>query len=413
MAGYVLYGKLRPYLDKVVVVDEDGACTTEIIPFHGFGLSNPFYLRWCLKSSQFINYANSSTHGMNLPRLGTDKARLACIPLPPFPEQQRIVVKVDELMALCDQLEIEQSERDALRQRTAKSTLYHLTNTPQRSAAHRYWQSAEQHFPELFDQATTVQDLRSTILQLVVQGRLVPQDPDDEPASELLKRIESEKHRLSKKGKLERSKSLSPIQDNEQLYIIPDSWIWVCVNDIGHDWGQKKPDRLFSYIDVGSINQKFGLIDKPTIVSASEAPSRARKIVKRVTVIYATVRPYLLNIAIIDDEYDPEPIASTAFAVIHPYSGVLASYIYYYLRSSAFVEYVESQMKGMAYPTISESKFFISPFPLPPFHEQQRIMAKVDELMALCDQLEAELIQGYHTAGKLFNAIIYHLFKDR
>ena len=104
LRGDVIYGKLRPYLDKVLVADEDGVCTTEMIPVRGFKDTNPEFLRLTMKSSAFKLYANNSTHGMNLPRMGTDKARLALIPLAPAPEQHRIVAKVDELMALCDQL---------------------------------------------------------------------------------------------------------------------------------------------------------------------------------------------------------------------------------------------------------------------------------------------------------------------
>jgi len=104
-SGDVVYGKLRPYLDKVIVADEDGVCTTEMIPFRGYGSISSYYLRYVLKSPDFIAYANSSTHGMNLPRLGTDKAKSALIPLPPLAEQKAIVSIVDELMDLCDQLQ--------------------------------------------------------------------------------------------------------------------------------------------------------------------------------------------------------------------------------------------------------------------------------------------------------------------
>lgn len=95
----VIYGKLRPYLDKVLVADEDGVCTTEMIPIRGYNedIVSEF-LRLVLKTPYFIQYANSSTHGMNLPRMGTEKARDALIPLVPINEQHRIVAKVDELM---------------------------------------------------------------------------------------------------------------------------------------------------------------------------------------------------------------------------------------------------------------------------------------------------------------------------
>jgi len=103
--GDVLYGKLRPYLNKVIVADKDGFCTTEIVPLKGYYGLFPKYLMYALKRPEFLEYVNSKTYGINLPRLGTEDARSALIPLPPLEEQKRIVAKVDQLMALCDELE--------------------------------------------------------------------------------------------------------------------------------------------------------------------------------------------------------------------------------------------------------------------------------------------------------------------
>ncbi len=103
--GDVLYSKLRPYLDKVIVSDEDGVCTTEILPLKLIGNVNPYYLRFTLKRGDFLTYVNSVTKGMKMPRLGTNDGQLALIPLPPIYEQEQIVAKLDELMAICDGLE--------------------------------------------------------------------------------------------------------------------------------------------------------------------------------------------------------------------------------------------------------------------------------------------------------------------
>lgn len=103
--GDVLYSKLRPYLDKVIVADEDGVCTTEILPLKPYGYTNPYFLRYSLKRTDFLIYVNSVTKGMKMPRLGTKEGQLALIPFPSISEQQRIVAKLDELMAYCDSLE--------------------------------------------------------------------------------------------------------------------------------------------------------------------------------------------------------------------------------------------------------------------------------------------------------------------
>ncbi|MDO6704703.1 restriction endonuclease subunit S [Photobacterium sp. 1_MG-2023] len=235
-----------------------------------------------------------------------------------------------------------------------------------------------------------VKKLRELILELAVRGKLVPQDPNDEPASVLLERIAQEKAQLVKEKKIKKPRKYEPIDDNSLPFNIPSSWKWARIEDLGHDLGQKKPDKTFTYVDVGSINKELGYIDEPSILEHSEAPSRARKLVQKNTVIYSTVRPYLLNIAVIDRDFNPEPIASTAFAIIHPLSGISSSYIYRYLRSPSFIEYVESVQTGIAYPAINDKQFFFGLIPVPPSAEQRRIVAKVDELMALCDQLEQQ-----------------------
>ncbi len=233
-----------------------------------------------------------------------------------------------------------------------------------------------------------IKKLRELILDLAVRGLLVPQDPKDEPASVLLERIAKEKARLVKEKKIKRQKVLPEIAEEEKPFGLPEGWGWSRLRDIGHDLGQQTPENDFTYIDVGAINKELGLISEPSILSSSDAPSRARKNVKNGTVIYSTVRPYLLNIAVIENEYKPSPIASTAFAIIHPLTGVIERYIYRYLRSPIFINYVESCQTGIAYPAINDKQFFSGIIPLPPTAEQHRIVKKVDELMQLCDQLE-------------------------
>jgi len=123
-------------------------------------------------------------------------------------------------------------------------------------------------------------------------------------------------------------------------------------------------------------------------LSPEDAPSRARRIVKKGTVIYSTVRPYLLNTAIVEEEFVPQAIVSTAFAVLHPYSGIIGQYLHYYLRSKFFTRFVESQMSGMAYPAISDSKLQMGLVPIPPTTGQRTIVETIKHLMSQCDETE-------------------------
>lgn len=251
-----------------------------------------------------------------------------------------------------------------------------------------------------------IKKLRELILELAVRGKLVPQDPNDEPVSVLLERIAAEKAELVKQGKIKKPKPLPEISEEEKPFELPVGWEWIHISEVGHDWGQKTPDEDFTYIDVGSINKEYGIIEEPSILSAKDAPSRARKIVQKGTIIYSTVRPYLLNIAIIENTFSPEPIASTAFAIIHPYTAMNANFIYYYLRSPVFINYVESCQTGVAYPAINDKQFFSGIIAVPPSSEQARITKKIKELMSVCDQLEQHSLTSLDAHQQLVETLL-------
>ena len=228
--------------------------------------------------------------------------------------------------------------------------------------------------------------LRHFVLDLAVRGKLVGQDPADEPAAELVRRISAEKARLVKAGKTRRQSSFSPVK--QPPFTVPTKWCWARIREITSDRGQKVPDSTFTYIDVSAIDKENGLVVGPRVLDPGEAPSRARKVARAGDVIYSLVRPYLLNVAIIENDFDPALIVSTAFAIMNGHSFVLPRYLWIVLRSPFMVACVEQCQRGQAYPAINDADFAVLPFPLPPLGEQRRIVSKVDELMALCDRLE-------------------------
>jgi type I restriction enzyme, S subunit len=264
------------------------------------------------------------------------------------------------------------------------------------------------YFDDIICRAEDVPRLNEAILQLAVRGKLVEQDPADEPATELLLRIAAEKQRLGIK-----SKKLPEIGEEERPYPLPDGWKWVRLPEIYYDWGQTRPKKKFTYIDVSSINNTEGTIgDDLAVIEANDAPSRARKVVKPGTVIYSTVRPYLLNVAIVEQEFDPPPIVSTAFAVMHPHTGIDRKFLFYYLRSRPFIDFVESEMAGMAYPAISGTKLNRGLFPLPPLAEQKRIVARVDELLTQTRTLKKRLAQAEADLTTLHETAVFHLLQS-
>jgi type I restriction enzyme, S subunit len=265
------------------------------------------------------------------------------------------------------------------------------------------------HFDHIANVPDAIPSLRRLILDLAVRGKLVDQNPKDEPASELLKRIQAEKARQIKTGEIRKEKPIPLVGQDEALFDTPAGWEWVRIRQVTSDRGQTIPENEFTYIDVTAINKTAGRVDKARILSASEAPSRARKLVRTGDVLYSYVRPYLLNIAIIEHDIFPMPIASTAFAVLNGFNLVLPKYLWITLRSPFMVERVEAKMRGQAYPAINDSDFALLPLPLPPLAEQHRIIAKVDELMALCDYLETAQAERESQRERLATACLNRL----
>jgi type I restriction enzyme S subunit len=263
------------------------------------------------------------------------------------------------------------------------------------------------HYARIADAPDAIARLRRFILDLAVRGKLVPQDPKDEPASALLKRIAVERARLVKAGDIRKPKPLPAV--DEPIFEVPQSWRWTRIREITSDRGQKVPDSNFTYIDVTAIDKAIGVVADPKVLEAKDTPSRARKITRKGDVIYSCVRPYLLNVAVIEVDFDPEPIASTAFAILDAHGFVLPRYLWIVLRSPFMIECVETEQRGQAYPAINDADFAVLPFPLPPLAEQHRIVAKVDELMALCDRLEAARAAREATRDRLTAASLARL----
>ena len=253
----------------------------------------------------------------------------------------------------------------------------------------------------------TGQQLKNSILQMAVQGKLVPQDPNDEPASVLLKRIRVEKEQLIKEGKIKKEKNPSlifrgadnlpyeKIGKNEPVCIadevpfeIPESWEWVRLGKIVYNRGQMKPIDDFCYIDIGSIdNKNQKLNDKEFIITADKAPSRARKIVAIGDILYSTVRPYLHNMCIVNRTFSHQPIASTGFAALTCHTGFYNKFLFYYLMSPDFDAYANStdNAKGVAYPAINDAKLYRALIPVPPEEEQKRIIKRLKKVLPYVD----------------------------
>ena len=233
--------------------------------------------------------------------------------------------------------------------------------------------------------------LRKSVLQSAIQGKLTEQLATDDKVEDLLQAIKEEKELLIKEKKIKKQKPLPEITEDEIPFAIPENWKWVRLGEVMIERGQKKPDENFSYIDIGSIDNKKNKLGECKILSPEKAPSRARKLVNIGDIIYSTVRPYLLNTCIIDRIINPKPIVSTGFAVITTNNIDINKYIFKVLLSPMFNDYANDRenAKGVAYPAINDTKLKMAIIPLPPLAEQKRIVEKLDNVLANIDELKA------------------------
>jgi len=406
--GDILYGKLRPYLNKVVVADTDGVCTTEIIPIVPSSAIDSQFLRWLLKRPAFLTHVDSLMYGVKMPRLGTDDAVKSVHPLPPLAEQKRIVARIDQLMARCDELEKLRAEREAKRLTVHISALNRLFEAQGRDSFTDAWQFINRHFGELYSVKANVTELRKAILQLGVMGKLVSQDPTDQPASELLKEIEAEKRRLVKTGKIREPKLVPEIKPEEVPYEIPKGWIWVRLNDVFdvRDGTHDTP----KYVDVGyplitSKNLYTGRLDFEDVKYISEADHL--KIIERSKVDLGDILFAMIGSIgnpVIVDRIQEFSIKNVALFKFYNASIPDNRFLHYFLLN------VQSSMKEKSSGAVQSfvSLGFLRQylFPLPPLGEQHRIVAKIEQLMALCDQLEQQIEATASKQSALLKAVM-------
>ena len=281
---------------------------------------------------------NKNTSSVTVKHLSNKQIENLIFPIPPFNEQNRIVNHLENIFSQIRMLE------------QNKSVLQ-----------------------------TAIKQAKSKILDLAIHGKLVPQDPNDEPAVELLKRIATSDNRPYKKF------------EDEVPFEIPDSWAWCTGNDIFNPMTSKKPyGETFRYIDIDAIDNKKHCVIQPKTIAVSEAPSRASRELNNGNVLFSLVRPYLENIALIEKE-NTDCIASTGFYVCKPKDFIFPKFLFYLMTSEYVIKGLNQFMKGDNSPSINGDDIKNWLYPLPPLAEQQRIVTKIEELFAQLDSISEQL----------------------
>ena len=347
--GDVLYSKLRPYLNKVVIAPQDGFCTSEILPLDFQGAYYNSFAQKLLMSPYFLSTVNMLTYGVKMPRLGKDDAVQILLPLPPLAEQKRIVEKIEQIFRQADTIE---QNRLALK--------------------------------------TAVRHTKSRVLDLAVRGKLTEQRPEEGSAEELLERIREEKQRLIAEGKLKKEKPLPEITEDEIPFDIPAGWKWVRLGEIGTWQAGCTPDttRKDFYENgtipwINSADLTDGYIDTIThYVTEKAFAEKKMRLNKTGAVCVAMYGATIGKTGILT----VDATTNQAVCVCNLLSSMDSKYLFYFLQfhKPFFV------MKGFggAQPNISKEKIENTPFPLPLLAEQKRIAEKIEQIFGTLDIIE-------------------------
>jgi type I restriction enzyme S subunit len=368
----------------------------------------PRYQWIVLRSPFFVVCVEEKMRGQAYPAINDSDFSLLPFPLPPLAEQHRIVAKVDKLMALCDRLETARVEREETRDRLVASSLVRL-NVPDPETFQADARFALNTLPALTARPDQIKQLRQTILNLAVRGKLVPQHPKDTPASELLKRIAAEKAQLIKEKKLKRQKQLTPIEMGSVSFDVPDGWTWAKADDVFlniTDGFHNTPSSVAAgrpYVTAKHIRPNR--IDFDNCLYVDEKNHRelfAKTRVRHGDILIVNIGAGCGTPAMVEVDFE---FSFKNVAIVNLPTGMDGNFILVFLlyyRELVF----DDLIKGGAQPFLGLGMLREMLIPLPPLAEQHRIVAKVHELMALCDRLEASLNTAGTTRRQLLDALL-------
>jgi type I restriction enzyme S subunit len=342
----ILYSKLRPYLQKILIAPKDGVCTTELVPFSCYGDVYHKYIVTVLKSSYVTGIVNAKAHGVKMPRVGTDAMKELLIPLPPLAEQKRIADKVSALFAQLDAIDKTYEEYRELQQA-----------------------------------------MKAKLLDLAIQGKLTDQRKEDGDARDLLKEIQAEKEKLIKEKKIKKEKPLPEIEADEIPFEIPTNWMWVRLGEIVSVFGGKRipkgtklQDTPTKYRYIRVADMEYNTVNIPSVKYISE---EIYKKIKRYTIsdqdVYITVAGTIGKVGTIPHELNNANLTENANKLV-PYN-LNKEFLCNILKSPFGKAQIEKNITRVSQPKLAIKRIEKFVIPLPPLAEQKRIVAKLDKLL--------------------------------
>lgn len=373
------------------------------------------YLHMVLISPYIFNFIMDVQVGISREGLSISKLASFAIPLPPLNEQKRIVEKVDLLMLLCDSLEKELQRKVKYSSLSSKSVFNSIGNCSSLEELEETLRFIIENFKELTLGDDGVKELKNAILQLAVQGELVSQDPEDEPASVLLKKIKEEKERLIKEGKIKKEKPLPEISEGEKPYELPEGWRWARIGTIFITTSGSTPSRVRSdFYDNGSINWvKTRDLNNRLVIKCEEKVSQTA--VEECKLSILPINTVCIAMYGGSGTIGKCGILGVETTINQSVCGILPNELFYYKFLYYFILYVRPHWMNFASgsridPNINRNIIKNMLLPVPPLNEQKRIVEKVNSLMALCDELEKRIEKSKKYSQKLMEALLKDTF---
>ncbi|TBL88366.1 restriction endonuclease subunit S [Hafnia alvei] len=369
------------------------------------------YLVNAINSNVFREQVESFGKGATRFRIATGHLKSLLIPVSPFNEQNRLVARVYELLSLCDQLEQKSLTSLDAHQKLVETLLSTLTDSQNAEELAENWARISQHFDTLFTTKASIDALKQTILQLAVMGKLVPQDPSDEPASELLKRIEQEKAQLVKEGKIKKQKPLPPVSDEEKPFELPQGWEWCRVSNIAmfttsgsRDWAKYYSEKGALFVTMGNLSRgSYDLrMDNIRYVSPPTEGEGLRTRLEAFDLIIS-ITGDVGNLGLIPDGFG-EAYINQHTCLLRFIPTCQNYYFAEFMRSPVAKVQFAAPQRGI------KNSFRLSDveemyLPLPPLKEQYRIAEKIKECLSICDQIKSRLQSAQQTQLHLADAL--------
>ncbi|HHY0389839.1 TPA: restriction endonuclease subunit S [Vibrio parahaemolyticus] len=373
---------------------------------------------WCILMAPGVQARIDPFHEQSLVSGSTKQVELNTssvvtlpIPVAPIAEQHRIVDKVDELMALCDQLEQQTESSIEAHQVLVTTLLDTLTHSADANELMQNWARISEHFDTLFTTEESIDQLKQTILQLAVMGKLVPQDPTDEPAAKLLERIAEEKAQLVKEKKIKKQKALPPISEDEKPFELPSGWEWCRLGQIGYDLGGGTPSKSNSKYWDGEIpwvspkDMKVDFIESAidTVTEKAIKETTIKLIPKNslLMVVRGMILAHSFPVALTNkDVVINQDMKALVFSNIDPH------YLLTVMKATktTFTDLVDRSSHGTC-KLISEKLWNVT-LAIPPLNEQKKINMMLEQIMDICEQLKQGIRKKYQSQLHLTETIV-------